>query len=200
MNPLEALKQKLKVKPIVQEKEKVAVIIKGDKQNNIGPKKNKEPREKTNKEELEEFIPEVEEEEKEKDIVKEPVTAIRGPLIIDQTDKGYDRITLLQKLKESKMTKVSVKPLIEKVEEKKIVEPVIEPPKKRAKKVKLPLIIEEDIDEKEVKGIEDKENEGVEGEEKQVEDEKEQPEIIQAIVPQKRVRKTKKVVKGTAIL
>ena len=204
MNPLEALKQKLKVKPIVQEKEKVAVIIKGDKQNNIGPKKNKEPREKTNKEEfkeeLEEFIPEVEEEEKEKDIVKEPVTAIRGPLIIDQTDKGYDRITLLQKLKESKMTKVSVKPLIEEVEEKKIVEPIIEPPKKRAKKVKLPLIIEEDIDEKEVKGIEDKENEGVEGQEKQVEDEPEQPEIIQAIVPQKRGRKTKKVVKGTAIL
>jgi len=32
MNPLEALKQKLKVKPIVEEKEKVAVVIKGDKQ------------------------------------------------------------------------------------------------------------------------------------------------------------------------
>ena len=39
MNPLEALKQKLKVKPIVEEKERVAVIIKGDKQKTARPKK-----------------------------------------------------------------------------------------------------------------------------------------------------------------
>ena len=31
MNPLEALKQKLMVKPDVQEREKVAVVIKGEK-------------------------------------------------------------------------------------------------------------------------------------------------------------------------
>ena len=43
MNPLESLKQKLKVKPIVEERERVAVVIKGDKQKPLGPKKNKEP-------------------------------------------------------------------------------------------------------------------------------------------------------------
>ena len=30
MNPLDALKQKLRVKPVVEEKERVAVVIKGE--------------------------------------------------------------------------------------------------------------------------------------------------------------------------
>ena len=133
MNPLEALKQKLKVKPIVEEKEKVAVVIKGDKQKTVRPKKNKEPTNKKDEEELLEFVPEIEGLEENVDIVKKPVVGITGPLIVDKTEQGYDRMALLQKLKESKMTKVFVKPLIEEVEEKKVVEPVIVPPKKRAK-------------------------------------------------------------------
>ena len=104
MNPLEALKQKLKVKPDVKEIEKVAVVIKGDQQKQPGVPKKKEAKAKVGEEELEEFVPEVEEEEK--DIVKEPVTAVKGPIIFDKTDKGYDRASLMDKLKASKMSKV----------------------------------------------------------------------------------------------
>ena len=137
MNPLEALKQKLRVKPVVEEKERVAVVIKGEQKKMTEPKK-RVAREKVD-EELEEFVPEVEGEEKEVDIVKAPLIAVKGPLIIDQTDKGFDRATLMDKLKASKISKVSIKPLIEEVEESKTVEPVLPKPIKRAKKVKLPL-------------------------------------------------------------
>ena len=144
MNPLEALKQKLRVKPVVEEKERVAVVIKGQEKKTAEPKK-RVAREKV-EEELEEFVPEVEgEEEKEKeevDIVKAPAISVKGPLIVDRTDKGFDRATLMDKLKASKLSKVSIKPLIEEVEESKTVEPILPKSVKRAKKVKLPLIIE----------------------------------------------------------
>jgi hypothetical protein len=39
MNPLEALKQKLRVKPVVEEKERVAVVIKGEQKKRAEPKK-----------------------------------------------------------------------------------------------------------------------------------------------------------------
>ena len=39
MNPLEALKQKLRVKPVVEEKERVAVVIKGEQKKMTEPKK-----------------------------------------------------------------------------------------------------------------------------------------------------------------
>jgi hypothetical protein len=197
MNPLEALKQKLKVKPIVEEKQKIAVVIKGDKQELLEPTKKKQ---RNKEEELEEFIPEVEE----KDIVKEPASIIQKPVIVDQTDKGYDRMTLLQKLKDSKITKVSIKPLIQEVEEKKIAEPILAKPVKRAKKVQLPLIIEEEEEEKPKKDLQKKKKliiqedvENIEGVE--IEEIKE-PEILPIKVPQKRGRKTKKVEKGIAVL
>jgi hypothetical protein len=182
MNPLEALKQKLKVKPDVKEIEKVAVVIKGDQQKQPGaPKKKKEEaKAKVGEEELEEFVPEVEEDE---DIVKEPVTAIKGPIIVDKTDKGYDRASLMDKLKASKMSKVSIKPLIEEVEESKTVEPVLPKPVKRAKKVKMPLIIEEEDEEKE--GDKEKQKD---------------PEFIPVEEPKKKGRKTKPVEKGIAVL
>ena len=191
MNPLEALKQKLRVKPVVEEKERVAVVIKGEQ------KKTAEPKKRVAKEkeegELEEFVPEVEGEEKEVDIVKAPLIAVKGPLIIDQTDKGFDRTTLMEKLKASKMSKVSIKPLIE-IEESKTVEPVLPKSIKRAKKVKLPLIIE-----------------GEEGEveeepkkKKLIIEEEEGEEEIQQFVPiekpKKVGRQTKKVEKGIAVL
>ena len=101
-------------------------------------KKNKEPTNKRDEQELLEFVPEIEGLEENVDIVKKPVVGITGPLIVDKTEQGYDRMALLQKLKESKMTKVFVKPLVEEVEEKQIVQAIL-PPKKRAKKVNLPL-------------------------------------------------------------
>ena len=45
-------------------------------------------------------------------MVKEPVIAVKGPVIVDKTDKGFDRASLLDKLKASKLSKVSFKPLI----------------------------------------------------------------------------------------
>ena len=178
MNPLEALKQKLQVKPVVKEKERVAVVIKGQKKTTSGPIKRVE-REQV---ELEEFVPEVEgEEEKEVDIVKAPLI---GPLIVDQTNTGYDRASLLEKLKASKMSKVSIKPLIEEIEESKTVEPVLPAQIKRAKKVKLPLIIEEEEDEER---------------KEELEKEKER-EYITIEEPKKRGRKTKPLERGIAVL
>ena len=199
MNPLEALKQKLRVKPVVEEKERVAVVIKGEQQKQKGePKKKEAKARKELGEELEEFVPEVEEEEK--DIVKEPVIAVKGPLIIDQTDKGFDRVSLLEKLKASKLSKVTIKPLIEEVEESKTVEPVLPAPIKRAKKVKMPLIIEGEEGE-EGENINNKKKrliiEDEEGEEKEKEKEKE---YVPVVEPKKKGRKTKKVEKGVAIL
>ena len=191
MNPLEALKQKLRVKPVVEEKERVAVVIKGEQKKMTEPKK-RVAREKVD-EELEEFVPEVEGEEKEVDIVKAPLIAVKGPLIIDQTDKGFDRATLMDKLKASKISKVSIKPLIEEVEESKTVEPVLPKPIKRAKKVKLPLIIEgeEDIEE-----VPQKKRLIIEGEEEE--------EVVQEFVPVEKPKKvgrqTKKIEKGIAVL
>ena len=192
MNPLEALKQKLKVKPDVKEIEKVAVVIKGDQQKQPSVPKKKEAKAKVGEEELEEFVPEVEEEEK--DIVKEPVTAVKGPIIFDKTDKGYDRASLMDKLKASKMSKVSIKPLIEEIEESKTVEPVLLKPVKRAKKVKMPLIIEEEEGEEKEgnKEITKKQKLIIEGEEEQ--------DFIPVEEPKKRGRKTKPVEKGIAIL
>ena len=199
MNPLEALKQKLKVKPDVKEIEKVAVVIKGDQQKQPGAPKKKKEEAKEEEEDLEEFVPEVEEEV---DIVKEPVTAIKGPIIFDKTDMGFDRASLLKRLKDSKMSKVSIKPLIEEVEESKTVEPVLPKPVKRAKKVKMPLIIEgeegEEVQEvpKKKKLIIEDESEEKEGENK----DQGQKEFIPVEEPKKRGRKTKPVEKGIAIL
>ncbi len=192
MNPLEALKQKLQVKPVVKEKERIAVVIKGEKQ------KPGAPRPKVTKqkaEDLEEFVPEVE--EVEKDMVKEPVIAVKGPIIVDKTDKGFDRTSLLEKLKASKMSKVSFKPLIEQIEESKTIEPILPAPIKRAKKVKLPLIIEGEEGEEgeEVKEIPQKKKLIIEEEE----GEKEQ-EFVPVEEPKKRVRKTKPIEKGIAVL
>ena len=191
MNPLEALKQKLRVKPVVEEKERVAVVIKGEQRKTAEPKKRV-----AREEELEEFVPEVEEE---KDIVKAPLTAVKGPVIVDQTDRGFDRATLMDKLKASKVSKVSVKPLIEEVEESKTVEPVLPKQVKRAKKVKLPLIIEGE--EGEVEEEPKKKKLIIEGEEGEVEEgEEEVQQFVPVEKPKKVGRQTKKVEKGVAVL
>ena len=177
MNHLEQLKQKLMVKPTVQERERVAVVIKGEKKPRKLKEPTKKPSEKTLGEKLEEGIvdlseqiseiqkvqgilptdidadefEEIQELEKEKENDAEPTGR---PLIVDKTQEGYDRLALLKKLAESKKTKVTIKPLTE-IEEKKI-EPVPEPTVKKAKKleIKKPLIIEEEDNEEPKKGDE----------------------------------------------
>ena len=80
MNPLAALKQKLMVKPNVEEREQVAVVIKGVKTQQK-PKAKAKPKvqfqEKEEKSVVEEILEEKTIEEK------------KGPLIVDETNKGY---------------------------------------------------------------------------------------------------------------
>ena len=160
MNPLEALKQKLKVKPTLEERKPVAVIIRG------------------------------EEKEKEEPLKKEDVK-IQKLTIIDKRDKGFDRETLMKKLEDNKLLKVTVKPVLKASEEKVINEPVtpIVPIIKKAKKIteKPKLIIEE-------------EDEGEEGEKVKGEEGKEKEEEIIMIAPKTKERKTKKIEKGVAVL
>ena len=82
----------------------------------------------------------------------------KRPLIIDKTNQGYDRETLLKKLAENKKTKVTIRETVQ-IEEKKIESPQIKKTKKAKKiNIKTPLIIEEEDEEKgEEKGEEEEE-------------------------------------------
>jgi hypothetical protein len=164
MNHLDQLKQKLMIKPTVQEREKVAVVIKGEKIPRK-PKSQKKKTEKTIGEKLEEGVVDLSEQiseiQKVQGILPADVDAHEiedlkesdesdeeqnRPLIVDKTQQGYDREALLKKLAESKKTKVTIKPLLE-IEEKQV-EHAPETKVKKAKKIEIkkPLIIEEEDD------------------------------------------------------
>ena len=179
MNPLAALKQKLMVKPNVEEREQVAVVIKGVKTQQK-PKAKAKPKvqfqEKEEKSVVEEILEEKTIEEK------------KGPLIVDETNKGYDRAALFKKLLESKKLKVSIKPVLNVSEEKKMSEPIPLPPA-QSKAVKIgvnrQLIIEGDDDQEEEYVLKPKEKE---------------KDTVKITVPKKKVRITEKAEKGVAIL
>lgn len=189
MNPLDKLKQKMMVKPTVQEREKVRVVIKGEKK---GKKAKKiegpvidveigEEKTEPDSADLEVEVGEEEEEERE----EKPKM-----VIIDATDQGFDRETLMQRLAENKKRKVTMKPLLEE-EEKEEKEPIPAPQVKKAKKAKkVQKIIIEDEDEEEIIIPKKQPKIIIEGEEEE--------EIVE--VPRKKERKTKKVEKGVAIL
>jgi len=185
MNPLESLKQKLMVKPTVEERERVAVVIKGEK---ITKKQAipKQPADLLEKEEEEE----------------EEAPKIIAPIIVDETQKGFDRKTLLNRLKESKLTKVIVKPAVEAIEEKKIIQPIpVLPIIKKAKKLTMKKSIIEDDDEGQeleppIDFIKNKINEI----ETDIMPEEKEPEIIPIEIPKRKERKTQKIEKGVAIL
>jgi hypothetical protein len=213
MNPLAALKEKLMIKPNVEERERVAVVIKGVKKE----RKPRAPKIKAAKvkEDLEEDVEEgkpiseeiIEEEEEQKQ---------QGPLIVDETEKGYDREALIKKLMESKKIKVTVKPNVQISQEKKVSEPIPLPTPTEGKKVKKieskrTLIIEGDEgEEKKVEGDEDEEF--VMKPKKKVAFEEESPEefimkpkkiegeVISIVAPKKKKRLTEKPEKGIAIL
>ena len=207
MNPLDKLKQKLMVKPTVEERERVAVVIKGEKPA-VKQKTTKKTaaKEKDSDSDEETFVkqnPNIGQDEYEK---KEKL-----PIIVDETQKGFDRTTLLKKLKESKVSKVTIKEVAEKSQEKKEVEPVqpLSIPAKKAKKTAFnPLVIEDDeekpnedespeefvmVPKKKVGFVEEQR------EEKQPE-QKEKQEFISVKVPDKKQRITKKPEKGIAVL
>jgi len=215
MNHLEQLKQKLMIKPTVEERERVVVVIKGEKKHRK-PKAqvSKKPTDKTIGEKLEEGVVDLSEQiskiQKVQGILptyvdaedieelqeEEPEQAETGrPIIIDKTQEGYDRAALLKKLAESKKTKVTIKPLIE-IEEKKF-EPITEPKIKKAKKVQItkPLIIEED--EESPGEFVFKKKVGFKGEDEvhEIIEEKQQEESPEEFVFKKKEDKPKEVVK-----
>jgi hypothetical protein len=213
MNPLAKLKEKLMVKPNVEERERVAVVIKGVK-NERKPRAPKikaakvqeEGEENDDKPISEKIILEQSESDEEKQI---------GPLIVDETDKGYDREALIKKLMESKKIKVTIKPNLQISEEKKIFEPVPLPPtSKKVKKIEAQktLIIEGDEGEEKVEEEEEfvmkpKKKVGFEEakadespEEFIMKPKKKEEETIQIVAPKKKKRLTEKPEKGVAIL
>mgnify|MGYP000536273597 CR=1 FL=1 len=216
MNPLVALKEKLMIKPNIEERGRVAVIIKGVKKE----RKPKAPKIKSAKvdEELEEELQE--DEEKIDKIILEQTESDEdekqdGPLIVDETEKGYDREALIKKLIESKKMKVTVKPSVQ-ISEKKISEylPLHKPTEgKKVKKIqaKNTLVIEEDDDEEQV-DLEPNEEKIMEKPKKKVAFEEESPEefimkpkkkeeeVIPIVAPKKKKRLTEKPEKGIAIL
>jgi hypothetical protein len=208
INPLAALKEKLMIKPNVEERERVAVVIKGvkrrNKPENIGKKASKKVKEQEEGEVSEE------DEEQEQVAKLEEKTKQIGPLIVDETERGFDRNALLQKLAESKKLKVTIQPVLKISEEKKASEPIPLPASSnKVKKLQInrPLILNQDEDsdssegpqfitiKKKVAFEEKKEEEG----EKEQEQEQEQ-EVIPIKVPKKKKRVTEKPEKGVAIL
>ncbi len=166
MNPLAALKDKLMIKPNVEDRERVAVVIKGVKKHRkpIGLKNDEQDKDAEEKKEL---------------------------IIVDETQKGYDRLELTKKLLESKKLKVTIKPVVKDSEEKKKSEPIpvsIQPKKIQKIDVKKPLVIEEDEEEEDAapKNVQFEEN--VEAE------------VIPIKAPKKNYRRTQKMEKGVAIL
>ena len=160
MNNLEKLKQKLMVKPNIQERERVAVIIKGE--NKTAAPQTKKKTEKSIAKKLEEGVIELGEQisqiqniegilptiidVKEHQEEQEKELDIQRPLIVDETQKGYDRNALLKKLVENKKNIVTIK---EPIAEEKItfIEakiPVVQSKAPKKIKTKIPLIIEED--------------------------------------------------------
>jgi len=174
MNPL-ALKEKLKIKPKVEDIEKVAVVIKDTKK----PRK-LDIKEKSDKKEDEEEIGKIYEY-----LDKQPLQEI-----VDETAIGFDYKSYLKKLEENKKLKVTIKPLQKISEEKQFSEPISLPiPVKKPKKVegkKQLLIIEEDEEEEE--------------EEEPAKKVLEEVQKIEVPMPKKKERKTKKVEKGVAVL
>jgi hypothetical protein len=139
MNPLEKMKDRLKIKPTLEERVAVEIVVGGPKKEELG---------------------------------------IQKVTIREDIDKDYQREALKEKLKESKLSKVTIKIPAKEAIDKKIKSNAPEfQTKPKAKKIrqKLTLILEED------------EAEG-----------KEEEEIV--IVPKKRGRRTEKVAKGVAEL
>jgi hypothetical protein len=203
MNPLEKLKQKLMAKPTIYEIQPVVVAIQGETKANATKIKEKQI-EKQGEKEAEKEEGEVSE------ATAEPELASKM-IVIDETNKEYNRNELLMKLAENKKTRVKVKPLMESVEASKQVEPIPTPtpapqiqeqlPAKKARKMaNKPLIIEGD---EEIENVEQNKNAAVEAAVEIVAEEVPQGEEIaltEKNAPAKRGRTTKKVEKGIAVL
>ena len=192
MNPLELLKDKLKIKPKVEERQQIVVLLKEDEP--ILDKPLKEKKQKERKENKKEEIKPISEEIEK--IVEAPKMTI-----IDERDKGFDRQALLKRLAESKINKVTVKPVLKASVQEAIIEVPQTPIIKKAKKVgqKKRLIIQEDEEAPQLMENVPEIGEQIIQEEKEVEP-LEVAEKIPIIVPGTTKRKTKAPEKGIAVL
>lgn len=218
MNNLEQIKQQLIIKPLLKDRQQVAVIIKGNKSRKK-PNGDKDEKETTKIQEeqfdegLEEGLYHLGEQistiQQIQGILPTSIVAteiadeeyreeqpIPTPLIIDKTTEGYDRQTLLDKLKKNKMSlvtaKLSVDTKLDNIELPTHLEETTKRKKPKKMVVKLPLIIEEDDDGKN----EDLPVELLEKTAEQID----KPEIISIVQPKEKKRRSKKVEKGVAIL
>ena len=197
MNPLAVLKEKMMIKPNVEERERVAILIKGVKPTKKAAKEKKEKPEES-LETAPKLVLSTKDEatiEEEKAIPVEKEEASVGPVIVDATEKGFDREALLKKMAESKKLKVTIKPTV--IQEKKV--PAPEPPEPLAKKPvkgkKFVIEAEEEGEEeyvlqpkKQVKFVEEEKGK------------KEAVEEVYVLKPKKKERLTQKPEKGIAIL
>ena len=197
MNPLDEIKQKLMIKPSVKERERVAVVINAEEIAKPSKQKGENNKEKKEKRVLEEGE-EDEDEEEEQLVTKQAKT-----LIIDRTDKGFDREAFLKRLKERNLTKVTQRPVLEKaremipvsvLQEETEIETKIKKPKRITKKK---LVLQQDEEQKQEPVVQQEEALVKEQEQPLVEEEPK--EVIQALVPEKK-RRTKKLEKGVAVL
>jgi len=201
MNPLDAIKQKLMIKPNVQERERVAVVIQGQRKEEknktntiaIANKKDNEDQDNVNEDDEDE---DKEYDDEDKDTVVQPKT-----VIIDKTNTGFDRNAFLQKMKErTNTTKANNAPPPQEKEPVSFIPPPAVEKTKKPKKISKKLIVVED---------EQKENEQQQGEQPQQGEELQQGEQPQQEEEQNRMitaqvettkRKTKKIEKGVAVL
>jgi hypothetical protein len=171
MNTLEDLKKQLMIKPNIEKQKQFTVTLKEKVIENI----------KTGKKLV------IEEEEPE------------GITIINETNKGFDRESLLKKIASNRLTKVTQAPIMEKLSENRLQQEEKEKEKekmkpKKAKKMEKKLLIleeEEVIPEVPV---------DIPLEENAILDENPALEEEIVIVPKKKERRSKKVEKGLAIL
>lgn len=146
MNPLEKIKDKLKIKPTLEQREQVEVVVGAPKQEEV---------------------------------------TIRNITIREDINKNYQRDALKEKLKASKMSKVTIRIPVKEPTETYSVAPVFKPSKKPVKtEKKLTLMIEEEDEDEHEKG--------------EVEQMKDEGAVVP--LPRKKGRTTEKAKKGVAIL
>ena len=172
MNPLAKLKEKLMVKPNVVDRERVAVVIKGTKK--LQKPANANPQDETR----------------------------AAPIIVDETQLGFNRDDLFKKLAENKKLSVTVKRVVKDSEERTAIPMPATAKKVKKLETKKRLIIEEDGDEdlEAVNPPAPNEDEAALVLKPKPAADDEEEIVIKIAAPKKRTRITNKIEKGVAIL
>lgn len=147
MNPLESLKERLKIKPNVELYKPVEIVLKEREKDLTKEKKDVEQGE-PGEEEPGEAVPEK----------KRKRVQIQAPTIVEEIDIGFDREALLKKLADHNISRVIMKPTLQ-IALPTVSKPVVEKKKAKPSKTKVKLVIEPD--EEEIEILKEKEQEEV---------------------------------------